>query len=418
MLKSELLELIANGESSYVEFKRDDVRPEQLAKEVVAMVNHRGGRILLGVDDDGSIVGIGRDDLERWVMDTVFARFVHPWILPSYEEVELEGSRRVAVVSVTQGTAKPYVVRHQDREEIYVRMGSTSRRATREQQGRLFEAGGLVHMEILPVSGSTLDDLSRPRLEHYLRDVLLDQQLASEADALEERLCALGLMTRVDGQAPACTIAGLVLFGLRPRRLLRQAGIRWMAFAGADKEYAALDDTILDAPLVALRSGLPGVGELLEPGLLELFVDRIRPFVSEEPGELTDGVRRDRIWLYPIEAVREAVVNALSHRDWTRGTEVEVVRYGDRMEVTSPGTLQNTMTVQKMLAGQRSARNSIIVDILRDYGYVDARGMGVRRKIVPLVREASGRDPRFEVTEDHLTVVLPRRRATEDRADS
>jgi ATP-dependent DNA helicase RecG len=413
MMKVELLELIANGESSFVEFKRDDVRPEQLAKEIVALVNHGGGRILLGVEDDGSVVGIQRDDLERWVMDTVFSRLIHPWILPSYQEVEIESERRVAVVSVTQGSAKPYVVRHQDREEIYIRMGSTSRRATREQHARLFASGGLVHPEVLPVSGSSLEDISRPRLQNYLRDVLRDEQLPGDTDAWEKRLCGLGFMTRVDGMPPACSIAGLVLFGHRPRRLLRQAGIRWMAFAGTDKSYDALDDFTLDAPLVALWSGQPGSSDLLEPGLFELFVDRVRPFISEDPGAANEGLRRDRIWQYPIEALREAVVNALAHRDWTRANEVEVVRYADRLEVTSPGALQNAMTVEKMVAGQRSARNSIIVDILRDYGYVDARGMGVRRKIIPLIRQASGAEPRFEATEDHLTVVLPRGRKAE-----
>lgn len=77
MLKCELPELIATGESSSVEFKCDDIRPEQLAREVVALVNHRGGHALLGVGDDGSITGVQREDLERWVMDTVFARYTH-----------------------------------------------------------------------------------------------------------------------------------------------------------------------------------------------------------------------------------------------------------------------------------------------------------------------------------------------------
>ena len=90
MTKSELLELIANGENSGVEFKRDDLRPEQLAKEVVALANFQGGRILLGVDDDGTITGIQRADLERWVMDTVFGRYVHPMIIPFYEEVQAD----------------------------------------------------------------------------------------------------------------------------------------------------------------------------------------------------------------------------------------------------------------------------------------------------------------------------------------
>ena len=66
------------------------------------------------------------------------------------------------------------------------------------------------------------------------------------------------------------------------------------------------------------------------------------------------------------------------------------------------------MTVEKMIAGQRSARNPLIVEVLRDYGYVDARGMGVRKKIIPLVRELNGVDPEFEATEDHLKIVVRR----------
>lgn len=67
------------------------------------------------------------------------------------------------------------------------------------------------------------------------------------------------------------------------------------------------------------------------------------------------------------------------------------------------------MTIEKMLAGQRSPRNSIIVDIMRDYGYVDARGMGVRRKIVPLTREYAGKDAIFKLTDDFVRVVIPAR---------
>jgi ATP-dependent DNA helicase RecG len=97
MLKSELLEIIANGENSGVEFKRDDLRPEQLSKEIVALANFQGGKLLLGVEDDGAISGIQRSDLEIWVMDTVFGRYVHPMILPYYEEVEFDDGKRVAV---------------------------------------------------------------------------------------------------------------------------------------------------------------------------------------------------------------------------------------------------------------------------------------------------------------------------------
>jgi ATP-dependent DNA helicase RecG len=135
----------------------------------------------------------------------------------------------------------------------------------------------------------------------------------------------------------------------------------------------------------------------------------MRPFISVESNTLTDSMRRDRQYKYPVESIREAVVNALVHRDWTRPMDIEVINYVNRMEIKSPGSLQNSMTVEKMLAGQRSPRNPILVEVMRDYGYVDARGMGVRRKIVPLVRSLSGEDVRFEATEDFVRVTLPAR---------
>ena len=88
MLKTELLEIIANGENSGVEFKRDDIRPEQLAKEIAAMANFQGGMLLLGVEDDGTLSGIQREQLEEWVMNTLQNK-IHPMLLPYYEEIKM-----------------------------------------------------------------------------------------------------------------------------------------------------------------------------------------------------------------------------------------------------------------------------------------------------------------------------------------
>ena len=409
MTKFELLELITNGENSGVEFKRDDLRPEPLAKEVVALANFQGGRILLGVDDDGTITGIQRADLEHWVMDTVFGRTVHPMILPFYEEVQVDDQHRVAVITISQGATKPYVVRHHGREDIYIRIGSTSQLASREQQARLYAIGGMLHAELLPVSGSSLRDLSLERLTGYLSTIVGDKALPTSDEAWGERLCGLGFMVERQDGPPVCTIAGLVLFGHAPRRLLHQSGVRWMVFEGEDKSYKALDDRLIDGPLVALLKESASVGSVIaENGLIESLVDAMQPFVSEEAAEVDVSMRRERRWLYPVEALREAIVNALAHRDWTRYEEIEVVRYVDRLEVLSPGALQNSMTVEKMVAGQRSARNPLIVEVLRDYGYVDARGMGVRNKIIPLLFEHNGTAPDFIATEDHLRVFMHR----------
>ena len=407
MQKSELLQLIANGENSGVEFKEDQERPERIAKEIVALANFNGGKLVLGVDDDGNIIGIQRKDLEHWIMDVVFGRKVHPMILPFYEEVQVDDHRRVAVITITQGITKPYVVRHNNREQIYIRVGSTSQHATREQQARLFALGGMLHAELLPVSGSGFSDLSRDRLEDYLIGIVGDSETPSSDEAWGERLCGLGFLAERKDGPPVCTIAGLVLFGRKPRRLLRQAGARWMAFDGNDKTYQALDDSVADGPLVALFRGCAGAGrQMLEEGLIERLESAMRPFLSEEAKTINAPMRRERRWQYPTDAVREAVVNAFAHRDWTRNEEVEVVRYANRLAVTSPGALQNTMTVEKMIAGQRSPRNPLIVEVLRDYAYVDARGMGVRNKIIPLTRQSSGREPDFDATEDHLQVTM------------
>ncbi len=410
MTKVDLLELIANGENSGVEFKRDDIRPEQLAKEVVALANFKGGRILLGVDDDGTISGIQREDLERWVMDTVFGRYVHPTIIPFYEEIRVDKQGWVAVITVSQGATKPYVVRDRGREDVYIRIGSVSRPATREQQARLHALGGMLHAELLPVSGSGLAHLSQDRLKDYLFTIMGDKEVPKRDSEWHERLCGLSFMSQLGSEPPVCTIAGIMLFGHSPRRFLRQGGIRWMAFDGDDKSYSALDDQTLDGPLVGLRNPFPGGGaKVVEKGLLENLIDAMRPFVSEEIAEVGDSMRRERRWLYPIEAIREALVNAVAHRDWTRNEEIEVARYANRLEIISPGALQNSMTVKKMIAGQRSARNRLIVEVLRDYGYVDARGMGVRKKIIPLLKECNGTEPEFDATEDYLRVVFHKR---------
>lgn len=400
-----LLNLIRNGENSGIEFKRDNLRPEQLAKEIVAMANLQGGQILIGVEDNGSISGIQRKNLAEWLIDTVFGRYVHPMILPFYEEVQMENGKRVAVVSFPQGVSKPYVVRIKDREDIYIRIGSISRLATREQQMRLFETGGILHSEVMPVPGSSFESLDRVRLENYLRDILKDPEVPSRESEWLKRLEGLGLMVRNKDQEYLCTIAGLVLFGVSPRSYLKQSGLRVMAFKGEDKEYQALMDRVLDGPMVGRWQFSKKGKQLIDDGLIEKCVNCLEPFITIESPTIDRYFRRDKRWRFPLDAVRETMINALAHRDWTRFVDIEISIYANRLELISPGPLQNAMTIEKMKAGQRSTRNQIIVDILKDYGYVDARGMGIRTKVIPLMK-AKGQTLVFKATEDYLQTVL------------
>ena len=128
------------------------------------------------------------------------------------------------------------------------------------------------------------------------------------------------------------------------------------------------------------------------------------------------GGRRQERWEYPLEAVREAFVNAIAHRDYTiTVSDIELALYADRMEIVSPGRLPNTVTVEKMRAGYRATRNELVKEVLRDYRYVEATGLGVPRKIVRGMREHNGTDPDLVEEDDRFTVRLWKERAQATR---
>ena len=139
------------------------------------------------------------------------------------------------------------------------------------------------------------------------------------------------------------------------------------------------------------------------------IIDRAVDFVARNMGthaRLEGGTRR-RQEAFPREAVREAIVNAVAHRDYTfAGTDVEVSLYSDRLEVISPGRLPNGVTVEKMSEGLRAARNELLKEILRDYGYVDHLGMGVRNKIIGSMFAHNGTRPDLIEDANRFTVRL------------
>ena len=402
MNRAALTEMIRNGEGSGIEFKGENVRPEQLAREIVALANFKGGTILLGVEDDGTVSGVSREDMEEWVMD-VCATLVHPRLIHYYEEVATEDVK-VALVSVDMGVAKPYVVRHNGREDIYIRIGSTSRLATREEQVRLFQSGGILHVEILPVPRATFGTLDIRRLQDYFGRVRKMTALPNDDQEWTDLLVNMEYMTKPDSTPPVCTIAGLVLFGRQPKRYLYQAGLMWSVFAGRDKDYDARDRATLDGPLVGLWDDR---GLLQEDGLLDMVMSKVRQHASRE-GLGDNYLTRKVTWDFSPEAVREAVLNAFAHRDWSRPADIEVSLYENRMEIVSPGALPNHVTVERMKLGLRMPRNPILVQTLRDYGYVEQMGMGVRNKIIRGMLDHNGREPEFLADEMQLTVRLYR----------
>lgn len=401
MTHTDLLEIIRNGENSGVEFKRDDIQNHDLAKELVAFANLEGGIVLLGVEDDGSVSGITRNDPEQFVMNACRDK-VRPGLIPFYEVVkDVEPGKDVAVVRVSRGF-DVHTLWHHNKNAYYIRVGTQSREPTPEELGRLFQQRGSFRAELRPVSGATLADLDMRRLSNYFAYVRgQDAPDINDESAWKSLLFNTEIMVE-DG----ITVSGILLFGRTPNRFLPQAGIDAVAYPGVEKDYAARERAALRGSMSPL---LNDAGEIVEAGLVEqaiAFVQRNTPI----GGQLEEGgARRESLPAYPVEAIREAIVNALVHRDYLlSSTDIELSIYEDRLEITSPGRLPNGITPARMLTGCRAARNQLIKDVMRDYGYLEHSGMGVPRKIVKCMREHNVTEPQLIEDGERFTVRLLR----------
>lgn len=393
--RTELLEIISNGENSEVEFKRDVLQNHDLAKELVAFSNLSGGMVLLGVEADGSVTGITRTDLEEWVM-TACRDKIRPGIIPFYEVLRnLEPGKDVAIVRVTRGY-DVHSVWHNNRNTYYIRVGTQSREPSPEELGRLFQQRGSFRAELRPVSGATIADLDLRRLRDYFGRIR-QQAMPSDEDvsAWQVLLVNTEIMSE-DG----VTVGGMLLFGKTPNRFLAHAGIDGAAFPGVEKDYAARERIALRGPMTPLFGANK---DLVETGLVERaleFVQRNAPVNA-----LLEGGRRIEKPAYPSDAVREGVVNALIHRDYLlTSTDIELALYSNRLEIISPGRLPNGITPDRMRAGTRGARNQLLKDVMRDYGYLEHLGMGVPRKIIQGMRNHNQTEP--DLIEDQERFLL------------
>jgi ATP-dependent DNA helicase RecG len=394
--RTDLLEIVRNGENSGVEFKRDTFQNHDLAKELVAFSNFEGGIVLLGVEDDGSIAGLTRPNIEEWVM-TACRDKIRPAIIPFFEIVkDMEPSKNIAIVRVSRGFDVNSLW-HNNRNTYFIRVGTQSREPAPEELSRLFQRRGSFRAELRPLSGATLADLDLRRLRDYFGRVRQQETPTTDAD-WTTLLVNTEIMVE-DG----VTAGGILLFGTNPNRFLPQAGIDAAAFPGLEKDYAARERLTIRGPMTPLCGS---DGRIIENGLIEQALDFIRRN-TPVTAVLEEGARRIEKRTYPDEALREAIVNAVIHRDYLlASTDIELAIYPDRLEVISPGRLPNAITVARMRTGCRAARNQLLKDAMRDYGYLEHMGMGVPRKIIRGMKDHNGTDPELIEQAESFTVRL------------
>lgn len=424
MNRTELEELIRNGENSGVEFKRDDVRPERLAMEMAALLNLEGGYIVLGVEDDGAVTGLTRSpkQAEEWVMEVARVH-LRPAAIPFWETIEWDDGKIAGVLSLpADAPDKPYKAKRGSAWVTQVRVGTTTRDATDEEEARLYMQSGRLQYDRKPVPGASFEDLDLRRLVNYFRDLRRQAVPTNSDQASWIRLLLNTELMAEDRGRFMPSAGGLLLFGPKPNQFLPQAGITAVAYSGTEKDYDAKARTTLRGPVVSLFPApvsdpapppypLPPrtyseATNVVEAGVIEQALDFVRRNIGMT-AKIADGGRRMERWDYPLEAVREALVNAVAHRDYTIAvTDIELSVYADRLEILSPGRLPNTVTVEKMRAGYRASRNELIKEVLRDYRYVEATGLGVPRKIIAGMRAHNGTEPDLIEDEDRFLVRL------------
>ena len=389
MTKIEILEMIINGENSGVEFKEEGISTTDLAEEIVAFSNFKGGAILIGVNDEGSILGVERNDLEEWVMN-ICRDIVKPAIIPYYEQTKMDEGQIVAVVKIDQGVSKPYYVERGGRKRYLIRVGSTKREATREELGRLFQEAGIVHYDSTPIFGSSIDDLDWLKLKEYFlntRGVDIEQMKSR----INQLLVNTELMVRREEKIFP-TAAGILLFGKIPQKFLPQSGITAVKFKGKEMDYGMEDRKEVEGALpVQVEDAIA-------------FVKRNTKVSSDIE---TEGVKRKDRPEYPVAVIREAVVNAVVHRNYSIvGSKVQLFIFEDRLEIRSPGKLPNAVNLDRIKAGCSSFRNPILVGFMQHYGYVEKIGLGIPLKIIKGMIDHNGKMPKFEETDEEFSVTL------------
>lgn len=214
----------------------------------------------------------------------------------------------------------------------------------------------------------------------------------------------------VEYQGKLCpTVAGALLFVKKPSYLHGYSGITVTKFAATERDYNYADFR-LDKPIMNTFSEH---GEKEKFGLIDEALEKIKSIILEKSSAALKGAVRVVDYPYPEESIREAIVNAVAHRDYTiSGIDIRVDIYPDRLEIESPGKLPNTLSLESIRLGAKYYRNQILVQYLKEAGFMDLHSLGIPVKILKLCAEYTGREPDLDESDNSFKVTLyPKKKA-------
>ena len=337
METTELIDLLSRGEDSRHQFKTDITNADALAAEIVAFSNTAGGRIFLGVNDDGSVRGLSGTDVARLnqLVANAASQNVRPAVNPLTENVP-HPAGIVLVITIPVGISKPYMDKN---GVIWVKNGSDKRRATsREEIQRLFQQAGLVHADETPVAGLGAGDVDLPYLDAFFQQHF-GESLADHTLPLPQILNNMNLMSQ--GQL---NVAGSLLFAKAPHYTLPAFIVKAVAFVGNEIE----DQHYIDS-----RDITGKLADVFQQ-TLGFIIANTRATQGEQGFNSLGQPEIPRIvW-------EELVANALIHRDYFISAPVRVLVFANRVEIISPGHLPNNLTIENIKAGNSNMRNPVL----------------------------------------------------------
>lgn len=390
-----LSDLLGRYEGKTLEFKRDLSSVEPILKTLTAFANTEGGILLIGVDNKTHAVrGVSHPLVEEERLANLIADHIAPRMLPN---IELLVWRKTHVVGVEvfPSSLRPHHLKRQGPEQgVFVRVGSTNRQADAALIGELRRFS----------RNEAFDEQPMPELNSEALDFRVASELFTRHRTLRlPDLASLHLITTLQNrQVP--TVGGILLFGVNRERHFPEAWIQCGRFAGRDKSR------ILDH--AEHHGALPSAA-------LEA-VDFVRKYARLE-ARIEDAIRRDE-WTIPLVAVREAVINAVVHADYSQsGAPIRVAIFEDRVEIENPGLLPFGITLDDLSRGVSKLRNRILGRVFKELGLIEQWGSGIQRMRTacagkglpaPLFEEIGFR---FRVTLMLTPTILPQQNEVNDR---
>jgi ATP-dependent DNA helicase RecG len=375
----DLVELLRRPEGKTLEFKRELSAPEGALRTIVAFANTAGGTLLLGVEDkSGHVRGVVEAlDLEERVANLI-ADHVVPRLVP---ELEILPWRRTQVLSVRvhPSPVRPHHLKREGEENgVYVRVGSTNRRADRELIGELRRFA----------RGESYDEQPMPDLDSEALDFGAASESFAPIRRIDRRdLETVHLVTDYQGRKVP-TVGGVLLFGHDRERHFPDAWIQTGRFEGTDRSRIIDHAEIRSHPVRAIDGAIA-------------FVQKHALHGAE-----IGAVRRRERWNLPPAAVREAVINAVAHADYSQsGAPLRIAIFDDRLEVENPGLLPFGLTIEDLPRGVSKLRNRVIGRVFHALGLIEQWGSGVQR-MTRACREAGLGPPVFEEIGTRFRVTL------------